>query len=127
MKITIIQGAFLPVPPLLGGAVEKMWFALGQAFAARGHQVVHISRQYGDLPREERLGGVLHRRVPGYATPASGLLLKWRDLRYSLRVRPQVPADSDVVVTNTFWAPVVLPRRYAAVAFRMWRGYPRGR
>jgi hypothetical protein len=26
MKITIIQGAFLPVPPLLGGGVEKMWF-----------------------------------------------------------------------------------------------------
>lgn len=97
------------MPPLLGGAIEKMWFALGKAFAAQGHQVVHISRQYADLPREELLDGVLHKRVPGYTTPASGLLLKWRDLRYTLRTRALVPADSDVVVCNTFWAPVLLP------------------
>ena len=35
MKITIVQGAFLPVPPLMGGAVENIWFALGQDFARR--------------------------------------------------------------------------------------------
>ena len=53
MKITIVQGAFLPVPPLLGGAVEKCWQALGQEFARRGHQVTHVSRAYGDLPARE--------------------------------------------------------------------------
>jgi hypothetical protein len=42
MRITIVQGAFLPVPPVLGGAVEKIWFALGKEFASRGH---------GDTPR----------------------------------------------------------------------------
>ena len=43
MKITIVLGAFFPVPPIMGGAVEKVWFALGQEFARRGHEVVQIS------------------------------------------------------------------------------------
>src|SRR5579862_3380431 len=30
LKITIVQGAFFPVPPLMGGAVEKVWFTLGR-------------------------------------------------------------------------------------------------
>jgi len=109
MKITILQGAFLPVPPLLGGAVEKMWFALGKDFVRQGHEVVQISRSYADLPAEEWIEGVLHKRVPGYATPASGILLKWFDFLYTMRARSVVPADSDVVVSNTFWAPVLLP------------------
>ena len=43
MKITILQGAFLPVPPLRG-AIEKAWQALGEAFVRAGHEVTHISR-----------------------------------------------------------------------------------
>lgn len=109
MKITILQGAFLPVPPLLGGAVEKMWFALGQEFVRQGHEVVQVSRSYADLPAEETIAGVLHKRVPGYTTPASGITLKWLDFLYTLRARNEVPADSDVLVTNTFWAPMLLP------------------
>ena len=97
------------MPPQLGGAVEKMWFALGKEFARRGHDVVQVSRTYGTLPAEEWLDGVLHKRVLGYATPTSGLYLKWHDLRYTLRARSVVPPDSDVVVTNTFWAPILLP------------------
>ncbi len=109
MKITILQGAFLPVPPLLGGAVEKMWFALGKDFVRQGHEVVQVSRSYADLPDEEWIDGVLHKRVAGYDTPASGITLKWLDFLYTLRARHAVPADSDVVVTNTFWAPLLLP------------------
>jgi glycosyltransferase involved in cell wall biosynthesis len=111
LKITILQGAFLPVPPKLGGAVEKMWFALGKDFVRQGHEVVHISRMYGDMPAEEWINGVLHKRVSGYATPSSGLRLKWLDLLYTLRVRAIIPSDSDVVVTNTFWASVFLPAK----------------
>jgi glycosyltransferase involved in cell wall biosynthesis len=66
---------------------------------------------YGDMPAEEWINGVLHKRVSGYATPSSGLRLKWLDLLYTLRVRSIVPLDSDVVVTNTFWASIVLPAK----------------
>jgi glycosyltransferase involved in cell wall biosynthesis len=110
VKITILQGAFLPVPPKLGGAVEKMWFALGKAFVEQGHEVVQVSRAFSGLPQEEWLDGVLHKRVKGYDTPASGLQLKWLDLLYTLRSRALVPTDSDIVVTNTFWSPILLPR-----------------
>jgi glycosyltransferase involved in cell wall biosynthesis len=109
LKIVILQGAFLPVPPQLGGAVEKMWFALGKDFVQKGHEVVHISRTYSNMPTEEWIEGVLHKRVKGYATPSSGLHQKWLDLLYSLRVRSVVPIDADIVVTNTFWSPLLLP------------------
>jgi glycosyltransferase involved in cell wall biosynthesis len=106
MKITIVQGAFLPIPPKMGGAVEKIWFALGKAFAERGHEVTHISRAYSNLPETEHVDGVKHIRVQGADTPRSLVQLKWRDLVYSMRVLSVLP-QSDILVTNTFWLPVL--------------------
>ncbi len=107
MKITIVTGAFFPVPPLLGGAVEKVWFALGEEFARLGHEVVHISRAHPDLPGTEVIAGVRHRRVAGYAQPRSIVRLKLLDLLYSLRVRRILP-EADILVTNTFWLPLLV-------------------
>ena len=107
MKITIVTGAFFPVPPILGGAVEKVWFALGQEFVRRGHLVTHISRSHPDLPEREEIAGVQHRRVRGYGQPASIVRLKLLDLLYSLRVRRILPA-ADILVTNTFWLPMLV-------------------
>lgn len=106
MKITIVLGAFFPVPPLMGGAVEKVWFALGQEFVRRGHTVVQISRAHPDLPAEETIAGVRHLRVRGAVQPRSILWLKWLDLLYSLRVRRILPM-ADILVTNTFWLPIL--------------------
>lgn len=107
MKITIVQGAFLPVPPVLGGAVEKVWFALGREFAARGHEVTHISRRYGDLPARERVDGVEHIRIAGFDTPRSLVQLKALDFIYSCRVVHHLP-PADILVTNTFWLPLLV-------------------
>lgn len=107
MKITIVQGAFLPVPPLLGGAVEKVWYSLGREFARQGHAVTHLSRQYPGLPEEEDVDRVRYRRIAGYATPRSLLSLKLYDLLYSLKVRRILPS-ADILVTNTFWLPVLV-------------------
>jgi glycosyltransferase involved in cell wall biosynthesis len=109
VKITILQGAFLPVPAVLGGAVEKMWFALGKDFAREGHEVIQVSRAYPGMKKEEWIDGVLHKRVKGYSTPSSGIYLKWLDLLYTWRTRRIIPRDSDIVITNTFWAPIILP------------------
>jgi glycosyltransferase involved in cell wall biosynthesis len=125
MRITIVQGAFLPVPPLIGGAVEKIWFALGKEFASRGHSVTHISRVYGSLPKEEVIDGVHHVRIPGFATPRSLLRLKWRDLRYSRRVLRVLP-KADVLVTNTFWLPLLSPRPDAGKLYVHVARYPKG-
>jgi glycosyltransferase involved in cell wall biosynthesis len=114
MKITILQGAFLPVPALRGGAVEKMWLALGAEFAARGHEVVHLSRQCDGLPGEEMLRGVRHRRLRGYDRPARTAASLALDFFYTRRAARLAPA-ADVIVTNTFWAPVLLRPRHGAI------------
>src|SRR5947208_11002251 len=85
MKITIVLGAFFPVPPTMGGGVEKVWFTLAPEFVKRGHEVVMISRELADLAREEIIDGVKHIRVDGFDTPRSLLWLKFLDLIYSLR------------------------------------------
>lgn len=111
MRIAILQGAFLPVPTLLGGAVEKMWFSLGKEFARQGHEVLHVSRLVGGLPASETIEGVKHIRIAGFDTPQSGLVLKFYDLLYTLRVRSVFLTGFDVIVSNTFWAPILLPKR----------------
>src|SRR5579862_4174005 len=115
MKITIAQGAFLPVPPIRGGAVEKVWHGLAIEFARLGHQVTHISRQYDGLARQEHVAGVAHVRVPGFDTPRSRVQLKMLDMVYATRVRRILPV-ADILVTHTFWLPILVrSRRYGAV------------
>ncbi len=124
LNISILQGASFPVPPLRGGAIEKMWHRMGIEFAARGHAVTHVSRLCDGLPRGERRDGVLHVRVAGYDQPGNGLWLKILDLAYSLRAVRRIPV-SDVVVTNTFWSPLLLGRSRGALCVNVER-MPKG-
>ena len=107
MRITILQGAFLPVPPLHGGAVEKLWFELGKCFVRLGHEVVHISRTYYGLPHDQLIEGVRHLRIGGFDMPLNGFLLKLYDFIYSIRALYVLP-NADILVTNTFWMPIIL-------------------
>lgn len=125
LSITIAQGAFLPVPPLLGGAVEKAWHALGQEFARQGHRVVHLSRTHSDLPVQNQENGVLHQRVPGYPAPRALWQLKARDLAYSRRVARILP-PADILVTNTFWLPLLARRPSRGRTYVHVARYPKG-
>jgi glycosyltransferase involved in cell wall biosynthesis len=125
MKITIVLGAFLPVPPIMGGAVEKAWFILAQEFARQGHEVVQVSRAVPEFPREEVIAGVSHRRVRGFNTPASLIWLKMLDLIYSLRVKSMLP-EADIVVTNTFWLPLLLGNSKRGRIYVHVARYPKG-
>jgi len=107
MKITIVLGAFLPVPPVMGGAIEKSWLALAQEFVSRNHDVTIISRALPQFARHEIVDGIRHLRLRGFDTPRSLLWLKILDLLYSLRVRRALPA-ADILVTNTFWLPLLI-------------------
>jgi glycosyltransferase involved in cell wall biosynthesis len=125
MKITIMLGAFFPVPPLMGGAVEKVWFALGQEFVRRGHEVVQISRSHPELPATEEIEGVRHVRVRGHRQPCSILWLKWLDLLYSLRVRRVLP-PAEILVTNTFWLPFLVRRKDRGLVYVHVQRGPKG-
>ena len=125
MKITIVLGAFLPVPPVMGGAVENVWLALSQEFARRGHEVVLVSRVLPELSRLETRVGVKHMRVRGFDTPRSLLWLKFLDLIYSIRTMSVLPA-ADIIVTNTFWLPILLRNSRRGQIYVHVARYPKG-
>src|SRR5207248_787967 len=125
MRITIVLGAFFPVPPTMGGGVEKVWFALAPEFVKRGHEVAVISRKTANLPRLETLDGVRHLRLDGFDTPRSLIWLKLLDLIYSVRVTSILP-DADIVVTNTFWLPILLRNPKHGKVYVQVARYPKG-
>lgn len=125
MKITIVLGAFFPVPPTMGGGVEKVWFALAPEFVKRGHEVVMVSRKTRGLPREETIDGVKHLRVHGFDTPRSLVWLKFLDLIYSVRTMSILP-DADIIVTNTFWLPILLRSSKPGRVYVQVARYPKG-
>lgn len=90
--------------------MEKLWFELGKEFARMGHEVVHVSRRWEGFPDTEVLEGVRHVRTSGFKTPRSLAKLKLLDLIYTLRASRHLPV-ADVVVTNTFWAPLFCPAK----------------
>ena len=108
MRITILQGAFLPVPAIRGGAIEKAWQVLGEAFVKAGHDVTHISRLCDGLPEQEFISGVRHLRIPGADATKHSPLLKLREISYVRRARAILP-EADILVTHAFWAPLFLP------------------
>lgn len=125
MKITIVLGAFFPVPPTMGGGVEKVWFSLAPEFVKRGHDVVMVSRKMPGLPREETIDGVKHLRVNGCDTPRSLVWLKFLDLIYSLRTMSILP-NADIIVTNTFWLPILLRNSKHGWVYVQVARYPKG-
>jgi glycosyltransferase involved in cell wall biosynthesis len=125
MKITIVLGAFFPVPPTRGGAVEKMWYSLAQEFARRGHEVAIVSRKMPNQLRDEVADGVRYLRVPGFDTPRSLVWLKFLDFVYSRRAMSILPV-ADILVTNTFWLPLLLrDRTHGRIYVHVGR-YPKG-
>lgn len=137
MRITLINGFFLPLPPLSGGATEKSWFRLGREFAARGHEVFSFSRQWRTFPDREVIDGVQHIRLRGYDHDHR----RWRnllnDLRWSWRVYRNIPR-ADIVVCHAVTLPlwlgrllpsagrvVVMPGRIPKGQYRHYRGLSR--
>ena len=125
MKITIVLGAFFPVPPKMGGGVEKVWFSLAPEFVKRGHEIVMVSRKMPGLPGGETIDGVKHLRVDGFDTPRSLVWLKFLDLIYSLRTMSILP-EADIIVTNTFWLPILLRNSKHGRVYVQVARYPKG-
>ncbi len=125
MKITIVQGPCFPVPALLGSALEKVQYALGRELAARGCEVTHISRAYPGLPDEEVSGGVYYKRIPGFDAPRSIQRMLLLDFIYSLRVKRVLP-QGDILMTNTFWMPILARSRRHGALYVAVNRFPKG-
>ncbi len=127
MRITIVQGAFLPVPPLRGGAIEKAFHSLAREFAKAGHKVTYVSRQCDGLPEQETENtNLTHTRIKGYDASDSLLKFKWQDLLYSIRARRILPI-ANILITHTFWLPILAtkPQKHGATYVHVGRS-PKG-
>lgn len=108
MKICIIQGAFKPIPDVVGGAVEKRWYKLALEFVKKGHKVFYISKKFRKFKDKEFSKGINHTRVRGFEFTKSIFLIKIFDLIYSFRACKAVPKDCDIIISNTFFSPLLL-------------------
>jgi len=109
MKITIVCGFFLPVPPEAGGALEKMWWRIARHYGRHGHTVTIISRRWRDWPHDETRDGVSFLRLPGANHRArlwQNLLL---DAVWGWRVLRVLP-PADILITNTVALPIFVRR-----------------
>jgi glycosyltransferase involved in cell wall biosynthesis len=109
MKISIVMGFFLPVPPAAGGATEKTWHRLAIEFAAQGHEVTVFSRRWPGFPDDETLAGVRHVRLRGSAHASR----RWKNLAndffWGWRILRALP-PADITVVNCVTLPVWLGR-----------------
>ncbi len=124
MRITIILGPFYPVPPVLGGAVEKVHLLLAEVYAALGHEVTIISRRYKDFPAQETINGVKNIRIASSNRVSSLALNLVLDFFYALRVSRRLP-PSDLTVTNSFFTPLFLRRGIAGKIYVHVARYPK--
>ncbi|WP_247237846.1 glycosyltransferase family 4 protein [Telluribacter sp. SYSU D00476] len=110
----------------MGGAVEKRWYAMSKMFGIKGHEVTYISRKVPELSEREIEGNIQHIRIKGYDTPASGIKLKYLDLLYTIRAQKYLKDDFDVIISNTFWAPILLPQAKKKVCMVDVARFPKG-
>ncbi len=108
MKITIATGPIFPVPAVQGGAVQRLWEGLAHEFAKRGHEVTIFAREFPGQPKEQMADGIHYVRWGGYAQSTSIKRDLVMCLLYALRAAWHAPLG-DIVVTNDFWMPAVLP------------------
>lgn len=109
MRITIVSGFFLPVPPVSGGSTEKTWFNLAREFVAQGHEVTMLSRRWPGWPDRETQDGIRQVRLAGWDHQRSLFRNLLLDFWWSWRVFFALPS-ADIVVVNAVALPVWLGR-----------------
>jgi glycosyltransferase involved in cell wall biosynthesis len=125
MRITIVIGPFYPIPPVLGGAVEKVQLLLAQCYQAAGHEVTIVSRKYGKFPNEELVNGIRYIRINSTNRTSSLSLNLALDFLYALGASRGMP-PSDITVTNSFSLPLLLRRRTAGKIYMHVARFPKG-
>jgi len=108
VKISIVTGPFLGVPPSPAGAVEQIWYGLAVEFAKRGHDVTIVARRGRTAPDDSFANGV--RVVRRLTFRRSGRLAidLCKDFAHAVAIQRFIPT-ADIVVVNSFWLPAITP------------------
>lgn len=105
MNITIITGPFGCLPPYTMGAVEKLWFQLGNKFRELGHKVTFISKTPPVIEKQTDADIF----IKGYGRTGSWTKDALLDSVYSWKALKVCPSNTDILVLNTLWTPIFLP------------------
>ena len=109
MKILILIGPFSEFSNQSYGGVEKFWFILGQQFKKLNNEVVFISKKTKKNQKNKLINGILFKRIKGYLAPQNIFLRLFLDFLYTIKALSALPKDADIIVTNTFWSPIIFP------------------
>lgn len=127
MRITIVTGPFLSMPPASCGAVEKLWDGLARVFVRKGHQLTVLCRAYPTQKPDETIDGVRFIRRTQFTTTGRTFPNLVKDLAYAATMTLRLP-PGDICVTNTFWLPLLAAlrrRRTGKIVVAVHR-YPKG-
>ena len=104
MKVTIITGPFSCIPPDSIGAVEKLWYSLGDYWHKQGEDIFFVSKR---PVQKTNVGGEVGRiYVKGYDRTGNKWADLFLDLIYSYKAL-QVAPKAEIVVLNSIWSPLL--------------------
>lgn len=118
MHITIIIGPFLPLPPKGSGAVEKLWLYFAKEAAKRNHKVHLITKRLTNQKKITESGNLKISRITNFNFTKYKFLNNFLDLIYTLIVAIKKIERTELIITNTFWAPAIIPffKKYPVLA-----------
>jgi len=109
MRITIVTGPFMPLPPAPCGAVERIWYGLAAEFVKKGHHVTFLCRNHPSQVPDETTNGIRYIRRLHLRRTSNIYVDLLKDLLYATKMATLLPR-ADICVTNTFWLPVLASR-----------------
>ena len=114
VRITIIMGPWLPIPPIEGGSTGRIWQGLAERFARDGHHVTIVSKEHPKQVNAEDINGVKYLRIGGGDQTGNIFIDLVKDFFYAIGVLPQLP-NADLTIIHDFWLPALIRFRKSAL------------
>lgn len=102
MKISIITGPFMCLPPDSIGAVEKLWSAVGEYWTENGEDVQFVCKKPSNNEYARN-----RTYIKGYERTGSWKKDFGLDFIYSFKALCAVK-DTDILVLNSQWSPILI-------------------
>ncbi|MDB9711439.1 hypothetical protein OAA61_05485 [Candidatus Pelagibacter ubique] len=109
MKILILIGPFASLSSESYGGVEKFWLTMGKKFNELGHKITFISKKINGFSKDKIINKILFIRINGFLSTESKFYRLVLDFLYTIKAALVLPNEIDIIVTNTFWSPIILP------------------
>ena len=104
MRVTIITSPFSCIPPDAIGAVEKLWYSLGDYWRKQGEDIFFVSKKPAQTKNTISTAGRVY--IKGYKRTGNRWADLFLDLIYSYKALYAAP-EAEIVVLNTICTPLL--------------------